>query len=133
MGGSRLNDFAEKQIRELINSVSIKSALDTLIYEESKSANSGIHTTEEELKVYHVVKTILAQHKQIDTNSIGYRDLKGKFSILIDDNQKKKVCDLYIGANSSRIEIDGEKIDIPDIDSIVKLKKKLIDQALSVL
>ena len=51
MGGSRLNDFAEKQIRELINSVSIKSALDTLIYEESKSANSGIHTTEEELKM----------------------------------------------------------------------------------
>ena len=131
MNGSRMTENIEKQIRDLINSVSIKSALDRLIVEESSKANSGIITTDDELKVFHVIKTILAQHKQIDTNSIGYRDFKGKFSILIDDNQKKKVCDLYITTSSHKIDIDGVKIDIPDIDSIVKLKKQLIDKALS--
>lgn len=133
MNGSRMTENIEKQIKELINSVSIKSALDKLIIEESTNANSGIITTEDELKVFHVIKTILAQHKQIETNSIGFRDFKGKFSILIDDNQKKKVCDLYITQTSHSIDIDGEKIEIPDIDSIVKLKKRLIDKALSLL
>lgn len=133
MNGSRLTENIEKQIKELINSVSLKSALDRLIIEESSKANSGIITTEDELKVFHVIKTILAQHKQIDTNSVGYRDFKGKFSILLDDNLKKKVCDLYITPTSHKIDIDGEKIDIPDIDSIVKLKKALTDKALSLI
>lgn len=133
MNGSRMTESIEKQIRDLINSVSLKSALDRLIIEESSKANSGIITTDDELKVFHIIKTILAQHKQIDTNSIGYRDFKGKFSILIDDNQKKKVCDLYITPTSHKIDIDGEKIDIPDIDSIVKLKKALTDKALSLI
>jgi len=133
MNGKRLTDNIEKQITGLINSVSIKSTLDRLIIEESKSANSGVITTEDELKVYHIIKTMLAQHKQIETGSIGYRDLKGKFSILLDDNQKKKICDLYISSTSHRIDLDGEKIEIPDFDSIVKLKKKLTDKALSLI
>lgn len=133
MNGSRLNDSIEKQIKELINSVSLKTALDRLIIEESKSVNSNIITTDDELKVFHVVKTILAHHKQIDTNSIGYRDFKGKFSILLDDNLKKKICDLYITHTSHKIEIDGVKYDIPDFDCILKLKKLLTDKALSLI
>lgn len=131
MNGTRMTENIEGQIRELINSVSLKSAVDRIMIEESKSANSGIITTEDEIKVYHVIKTILAQNNKIDTHSIGYRDLKGKFSILIDDNQKKKVCDLFITPSSHKIDIDGEIIEIPDIDSIVKLKKKLTEKALS--
>lgn len=131
MNGKRLTESIEKQIKELINSVSIKAVLDRLVVAEAKSANSGIITTEEELRTFHVIQTILAQHKQIETNSIGYRDLKGKFSILIDDNQQKKICDLFITSDKQQIDIDGDRIDIPDLDSIVKLKKRLIDKALS--
>lgn len=133
MNGSRLNESTEKQIRELINSVSIKSVLERLIVDEAIKVNSGIITTNKELEVYHVIKTILAQNKQIDTNSIGYKDFKGKFSIILNSNQKKKICDLFINSNSQRIEIEGEKFDIPNIDSIVKLKKRLVDSALSLL
>jgi hypothetical protein len=133
MGGSKLTENIEKQIRQLVNSVSIKSALDRLIIEESNTLNSGVITTEEELRVFNVIKTILAQHKQIDTNSIGYKDFKGKFSIILQDNLKKKVCDLYITQHNHKIDIDGEKLEIPDIDSIIKLKKKLTDKALSLI
>ena len=129
--GSKMTENIENEIRTLISAVSVKSALDRLMEQEASSANSGIITTDEELKVYHIVKTILAQHKKIHTTSVGYRDFKGKFSVLIDDNQKKKVCDLYINSNSKRIDIDGEKYEITDIDSIVNLKKKLVDKALS--
>lgn len=131
MGGVRLTENIENQIRKLINSVSLKGVLDRLMVEEASKANSGIITTNEELKVYHIIKTILAQHKKINSNSVGYRDFKGKFSILIDDNQRKNICNLYIAPNSKRIEVDGDKFEIPDIDSIVELKKRLTDKALS--
>lgn len=130
MNGKKLTEKIEKQIKELINSMSVKAALDKLIINESNRVNSGVITTEDELKVFHIIKTILAQQKQINSNSIVYRDLKGKFCILLDDNMKKKICDLYITANSHKIDIDGEKIDIPDIDSILRLKKRLVDKAL---
>ena len=47
--------------------------------------------------------------------------------------RKKKICDLYITPNSQKIDIDGEKFDIPDIDSIIKHKKKLIDRTISLM
>ncbi len=133
MSGSRLNESIEKQIHNLINSVSLKSVLDKLIVDESKKANSGIITTDEELKVFHIIKTIIAQNRRIDTDSIGYKDFKGKFCIILNDNQKKKICDLYITPSYRKIEIEGVKYDIPDMDSIIKLKKNLTDKTLSLL
>ncbi|MDA8910491.1 type I restriction enzyme HsdR N-terminal domain-containing protein [Crocinitomicaceae bacterium] len=133
MGESRLSNSSEEQIRALINSVSLKSAVERLTIEESLNANSGVITTEEEIKTYHVIKTILASHGKIEASSIGYRDVKTKFSILIDDNQKKKICDLFIKPTSKRIEIDGTKYEITDIESIVKLKKQLQSKALSIM
>ena len=133
MGGNRMSDKQEIQIKELINSVSVKSALDKLILKESSSTNSGIITTEEEMKVYHIIKTIVAQHNKVETDSIGFRDLKGKFLILLDDNQKKKICDIKISPNKRILEIEGEKYDIPDTDSIIKLKKRLTERALELV
>jgi hypothetical protein len=133
MGGNRMSDKQEVQIKELINSVSVKSALDKLIVAEASSTNSGIITTEEEIKIYHIIKTIIAQHKKVDSDSIGYRDLKGKFLILLDDNQKKKICDIKISPNKRVLEVEGEKYEIPDIDSIIKLKKRLTDRALELV
>ncbi len=133
MNGNKLTENIEKQIRQLINSVSIKAAFDRLVEEESATLNSGIITTEDEIRIFNIIKTILAHNKQIDTNSIGYKDFKGKFSIIMQDSVKKKICDLYISKNSHVLEIDGERIDIPDIDSIVKLKKRLTDKAIQLI
>jgi len=133
MGGRRMSDKQEIQIKELINSVSVKSALDKLIVKESASTNSGVITTEEEMKVYHIIKTIVAQHNKVETDSIGFRDLKGKFLILLDDNQKKKICDLKITPNKRVLEVEGEKFEIPDTDSIIKLKKRLTERALELV
>lgn len=133
MGGKRMTDKASVEIRSLINSISINTALDKVRIHEAKMSNSGIITTNEELKIFHVIKTILAQHKQIETHRIEYKDYKNFFNILIDGNQRKNVCTLTINSRTKNIDIQGQKYDITDIDSIVKLKKKLIDSALSVL
>ena len=131
MGGLRLTSGIEKQIKDLVNSVSVKAALDRLVVDEAGKANSGVITTDEELKVYHIIKTILVQNRKIDASRIGYRDMKGKFSILIDDNQRKKVCDLKISPTKRKIEIDGVSTDIPDLESILSLKSKLTNSAIS--
>ena len=133
MGGKRMNDKTEAEIRGLINSVSIKTALDRIIVDEATSTNSGIITTEEEMRIFHVVKTILAHHKQIETHRIGFKDQKGKFSIIIDGSIRKKICDIYATPTSQRIDINGEKFEVSDFDSIVSLKKKLTDSALSII
>lgn len=133
MGGGRLTEGIEQQIRQLLNSVSLQTACEKLIHFEAEQANSGIVTTAEELNIYHVIKTILGQNKKIETKSIGYKDYKGKFSVILNNSPRNKVCDLIISSDKRVLLIDDEKHDIPDIDSILKLKKRINDKALQLL
>ncbi len=63
--------------------------------------------------------------RMLTLDRISYRDLKGSFLVLFDDNQKKKICSLILKENSKVIEIDGNKHQLEDagIASITKLKK----------
>lgn len=138
MGGKRSNENILNQIKELVNSTSLKTALDKVIQTEISSSNSGIITTEEEKKAYNVIKTIIAMTSKIknsDLARVGYRDLKGSFSILVDDNQNKKICALILKEKAKTLEINGKKYDLPDtsVSSLTKFKKELIDSALSSL
>ena len=58
--------------------------------------------------------------------------MKGKFLVLFDDNQQKKICSLILKEKSKIIEIDGDKFPLEDtnIASITKLKKQLLESAL---
>jgi predicted type IV restriction endonuclease len=132
MGGNRLSPQTADKIKGLINSVSLKSVVDSYTLKDVSSANSGIETTSDELEVYQIIRTILAQSRKVETDRIGYRDQKTVFSILIDDNLRKKVCDLDIKDKYNRsLILDGEKYDIPEIDDVLKLKKQLIDKTAS--
>ncbi len=135
MGAKRVNDQATNQVKELINSISLKTALDRLIQKEVKSSNSGIITTEEEKKAYSVIKTIIALTNKIknsELDRIGYRDLKGSFTILVDDNQNKKICAIKLGERSKSIDINGKvyQIDNTSVASLTSLKKELVESAL---
>ena len=57
---------------------------------------------------------------------------KTVFSILVDDNLRKKVCDLDIKDRFNRsLILDDVRYSIPEIDDVLKLKKQLIDKAAS--
>lgn len=138
MGGKRSNETILLQIKDLINSSSLKVALDKIMAAESKSANSGIVTTHEELKAYNVVKTILAMSSKVknqDLDRIGYRDMKHQFAVLVDDNQKKKICSLILKERVKVIEIAGVRFDLDDVSigSLTGLKKQLTESAISCL
>lgn len=135
MGGLRTTEKVINQIKSLINSISIKTALDRIIQKEISESNSGIMTTEEEIKAYNVIKTILAMSSKIkngDLDRVGYRDLKNMFIITVDDKQTKKIATVIFKEKSKVIEIDGNKYDLEDVSiaSITKLKKELTESAL---
>lgn len=135
MGGLRSTDKALAQIKGLVNSISIKTALDKIIQKEIAESNSGVVTTAEEIKAYNVIKTILAMSskiKPIDLERISYRDLKNSFIILVDDKQTKNICSLVFKEKLKAIDINGDRYELEDVSvaSITKLKKVLTDSAI---
>jgi hypothetical protein len=129
MEGKRITDQIKIKIKNLINSNAIQNALPKIIEEEAKNGNIVI-TTAEELKIYHAVKTILINSiKKIDSSRISYRDQKNSFNIIVDDNNKKLIAKITQNRNKYSIDILGNKYDVSNIDSIVALKKQLVDTA----
>jgi hypothetical protein len=136
MGGLRSTEKALSQIKGLVNSISIKTALDRIIQKEISESNSGIITTAEEIKAYNVIKTILAMSSKIkaaDLERINYRDLKNSFLIIVDDKQTKNICSLVFKEKLKAIDINGNRFELDDVTvtSITKLKKELTESALS--
>lgn len=136
MGGLRSTEKALSQIKGLVNSISIKTALDRIIQKEISESNSGIITTVEEIKAYNVIKTILAMSSKIkpaDLERITYRDLKNSFLIIVDDKQTKNICSLVFKEKLKAIDINGNRFELDDVSvsSITKLKKELTESALS--
>lgn len=136
MGGLRSTDKALTQIKGLVNSISIKTALDRIVQKEISESNSGIITTVEEIKAYNVIKTILAMSskiKTVDLDRISYRDLKNSFLIIVDEKQTKNICSLVFKEKLKAIDINGSRFELEDVSvsSITKLKKELTESALS--
>jgi len=130
MGGQRMTDTSKVKIKGLINSKNLREVTEKLTIEESKRDGNAVITTADELKIYHAIKTILIQKKEIKSERISYRDQKNSFLILVDDNQKKVICRLIISQNKSKIEINGSEFELDGLDSVVNLKNKLTESAM---
>jgi|SRR5690606_5072398 len=127
MEGKRMTDQIKMKIRNLINSNSIQFSIPKIIEQESKNGNIVI-TTAEELKIYHAVKTVLLNSiKKIDSTRISYRDQKNSFNILVDDNNKRLIAKITSVKNKYFIEVNGIKNEVTGLQSIVALKKQLVD------
>ncbi len=136
MGGLRSTEKALAQIKGLVNSISIKTALDRIIQKEIAESNSGVITTVEEVKAYNVIKTILAMSskiKTVDLERITYRDLKNSFLIIVDDKQTKNICSLVFKEKLKAVDINNKRYELEDVSvaSLTKLKKELTDSAIN--
>lgn len=129
MHGKKLMDSTKLKIKNLINSNAIQNALPKVIDEESKNGSIVI-TTAEELKIYHSVKTLLLHSiKKLDASRINYRDQKNSFNILVDDNKNKIICKIVSLRGKYSIELNGEKYEVKGLESIIPLKKEIINIA----
>ncbi|MEO5641714.1 MAG: type I restriction endonuclease [Bacteroidia bacterium] len=96
--------------------------------EQLKVEENKVVTTEEELEAFLIVKTILRQ--KIQATRISHRDAQSYFAILLDDNNRKTICRLYLGGKKSIGIFDEQKKEIKNelatLDDIFKYADELL-------
>jgi len=85
---------------------------------QAKFDESKVLTTEVELEGFMIVKTILRQ--KISAARVKYRDAQSYFAILLDDNNRKTICRLYLnGSKKYFVTLDDQKKEIKnEINSV---------------
>ena len=130
----QFTNLTKKSIQQYISDL-ITERLKTALTKEDETAKnsenidnpqtiedeSKVVTTEEEMEAFLIVKTILRQ--QIPASRIAYRDAQSYFAILLDDNNRKTICRLYLNGNKKFIGLFDEqkkenKVEILSLDDI---------------
>lgn len=93
-----------------------------------------IVTTEEEKEAFMITKSIL--RKYVDVGRIFYRDAQSYFSIILDDNNRKPLCRLYLNGGKKYIglfDVDKKenKIEITKLDDLFNYQSSLKETLLS--
>jgi len=79
--------------------------------EQAKAHENKVITTEEELEGFMIVKTILRQ--KLSVTRVTYRDAQSYFAILLDDNNRKTICRLYLnGSKKYFVTLDDQKKEV---------------------
>jgi predicted type IV restriction endonuclease len=98
--------------------------------EEDNNPNDEIHTTEEEIEGYVVVKLILKE--EIDPARVFYRDNKSYFNVLLDDSIRKWVCRLGFNSSNKYIQLNDENrtnYKIESVNDILHYKEEILEVA----
>lgn len=93
----------------------------------TKEPEPKVETTQEELEAFMIIKTILRQ--KIDIKRISYRDAQSYFAIVLDDNNRKTICRLYLNGikkyfvtlDENKKEVKAEIKSLDDIFSFTEL------------
>ena len=96
--------------------------------EQAKLEEVKVVTTAEELEGFMVIKAILRQ--KISITRITYRDAQSYFAILLDDNNRKTICRLYLsGTKKFFVTLDDQKKEVKNeissLDDIFKYSEIL--------
>ncbi|MET0464062.1 MAG: type I restriction endonuclease [Chitinophagaceae bacterium] len=106
-----IQQYINDLITERLQSALKKENEGSAVVAQSESAapveDSRIETTAEELEAYQIVKAILRQ--KIKYNRIVHRDAQSYFAILLDDNNRKPICRLYLNGSKRYIGIFDEQ------------------------
>ena len=118
--------LTKKSIQQYVNDLiteRLKSALKKENDEEQKTTEqevilaaetaneSKVETTADEMESFMIVKTILRQ--KIALSRIAFRDAQSYFAILLDDNNRKTICRLYLNSGKKYFAfIDDQKKEV---------------------
>ncbi|SDC00065.1 type I restriction endonuclease [Williamwhitmania taraxaci] len=125
------NDIVSDRLMSAINQtkqVQNDSIQDVALVETDESK---VITTEEELNGFYIVKSIL----RIKTASsrLSYRDSQSYFSVILDDNNRKPICRLWLnGQNKKHIGLFDRdkketKYEISSLDDIYNYSVQLLE------
>ncbi len=112
----QFSDLVRRSITQVISEMitdRLKSALDQEKQASQKEAEAAkeavvevlkeklFETTGEEMEGFYIIKSILRQ--QVDSGRIDFRDAQSYFAILLDNNNRKSICRLYLSGNRKYI------------------------------
>ena len=94
----------------------------------NQGADNDIVTTEAEKEAFLIVKSIMRQ--VVDPSRVAMRDKKSYCGVLLDDNNRKPICRLYLETSNWYLgvfdsERNEEKIPIESLDDIFNYTEKL--------
>ncbi|WP_188456915.1 type I restriction endonuclease [Virgibacillus oceani] len=98
--------------------------------DETRSPQDEIHTTEEEIEGYVLVKLILKE--EIEPSRVFYRDNKSYFNVLLDDNIRKWICRLGFNSSKKYIQLNDvnrTNIKIDTVNDLLNYKEAILEVA----
>lgn len=98
--------------------------------EGERTSDNEIHTTEEEIEGYVLVKLILKE--AIDPSRVYYRDNKSYFNVLLDDTIRKWICRLGFNTSNKYLQLNDEtrtSFKIESVNDILKYKEEILEVA----
>jgi len=121
-----MNEEVNERLQKAITKESEKIE-PTETVEESK-----IVTTKEELESFEIIKAIL--RKDIGIEKIHHRDTQSYFGVLYDNNNRKRICRLFLDGRIKKIELfdqnkTSRKTEINTIDNIYDFSEDLLTVA----
>lgn len=97
-----INDLITERLKSALKKENeVEEALQEEVSDMVSSRDSRIETTQEEIEAFLIVKTILRQ--SIAHSRIVYRDAQSYFAVLLDDNNRKTICRLYLNGTKRYI------------------------------
>lgn len=129
-----INDLITERLKSALKKENEDGQRETAEGQDDNKGNEDkIQTTQEELEGYLVVKSILRQ--KIRVSRIYYRDAQSYFAILLDDNNRKTICRLYLNGSRRYIgtfdeqkkETRSEILTVDDIFSHAEILLKTVE------
>lgn len=125
-----ISDLITERLKTALNKEDqVAKEQEAIQAEQAKVEETKVQTTEEELEGFMIVKTILRQ--KISITRISYRDAQTYFAILLDDNNRKNICRLYLnGGKKYFVTLDEQKKEVKNeissLDDIFKHSDTLL-------
>jgi hypothetical protein len=109
-----------------------KEANAPLSTEVSSEVESKVVTTVDEMESFMIIKAIL--RNKMPVNRIFYRDAQSYFTVILDDNNRKPICRLYLGNTKKFIGLFDEnkkevKNEIAGLDDIYMFSDQILATA----
>ena len=129
-----ITDMITERLKTAIKKEESEAQPEEPSVQEPEEATSKAQTTDEQMEAFYLIKSILRQ--DVDIQRIFHRDHKSCFSILLDDNNRKPICRLYLTEKKQHIGTFDENktliyTPIQSLDDIYDLSEALIKTAKS--
>lgn len=105
-----LNQFTSEIVSNRLKSVLEKEKEAEVAEATKEEDKKTIETTAEEMEAFFIIKGIV--RKQLPSSRIHFRDAQSYFTIIVDDNNRKPICRLYLnGSKKYIVLVDDKKVE----------------------